>query len=75
MSDTTNDPNDLMRNEVVRLIQNIGNELNISAQESVKFVQGNKSAGTRIRRVMQNIKKLAQEVRVEVQSQKKKAAV
>ena len=75
MSDTTNDPNDLMRNEVVRLIQNIGNELNISAQESVKFVQGNKSAGTRIRRVMQNIKKLAQEVRVEVQSQKKDAAV
>ena len=75
MSDTTNDPNDLMRNEVVRLIQNIGNELNISAQESVKFVQGNKSAGTRIRRVMQNIKKLAQEVRVEVQSQKKEAAV
>ena len=75
MSDTSNDPNDLMRNEVVRLIQNIGNELNISAQESVKFVQGNKSAGTRIRRVMQNIKKLAQEVRVEVQSQKKEAAV
>ena len=75
MSDTTNDPNDVMRNEVVRLIQIIGNELNISAQESVKFVQGNKSAGTRIRRVMQNIKKLAQEVRVEVQSQKKEAAV
>ena len=32
-----------------------------------KFNDGNKSAGTRIRKTMQNIKNLAQQVRVEVQ--------
>ena len=35
-----------------------------------KFSNGNKSAGTRIRKAMQEIKTLAQEVRVEVQQQK-----
>jgi len=33
-----------------------------------KFAQGNKSAGTRIRQAMQEIKSLAQDVRVEVQA-------
>jgi len=33
-----------------------------------KFSNGNKSAGTRIRKAMQEIKTLAQEVRVEVQT-------
>jgi len=35
-----------------------------------KFVEGNNSAGTRVRKAMQTIKSLAQEVRVEVQDQK-----
>ena len=35
-----------------------------------KFVEGNNSAGTRVRKAMQNVKSLAQEVRVEVQDQK-----
>tara|TARA_R100001510_G_C7617864_1_gene179527 strand:+ start:88 stop:261 length:174 start_codon:yes stop_codon:yes gene_type:complete len=35
-----------------------------------KFSGGNKSAGTRIRKAMQEIKKLAQDVRVEVQDKK-----
>tara|TARA_R100000781_G_scaffold20072_1_gene15253 strand:+ start:180 stop:368 length:189 start_codon:yes stop_codon:yes gene_type:complete len=35
-----------------------------------KFIEGNNSAGTRIRKAMQEIKKLAQFVRVEVQDQK-----
>ena len=34
----------------------------------LKFGNGNKSAGTRIRKAMQEIKVLAQEVRLEVQS-------
>ena len=37
-----------------------------------KFVDGNNSAGTRVRKAMQTIKSLAQEVRVEVQEQKNK---
>ena len=35
-----------------------------------KFVEGNNSAGTRVRKAMQAIKSLAQELRVEVQNQK-----
>ena len=35
-----------------------------------KFIEGNNSAGTRVRKAMQKIKALAQEVRVEVQDQK-----
>ena len=35
-----------------------------------KFVEGNNSAGTRVRKAMQAVKALAQEVRVEVQDQK-----
>jgi len=36
----------------------------------IKFVEGNNSAGTRVRKAMQSIKALAQEVRIEVQDQK-----
>jgi hypothetical protein len=36
------------------------------------FIRSNKTAGTRIRRVMQEIKKLAQEVRDDVQDYKSK---
>ena len=35
-----------------------------------KFVEGNNSAGTRVRKAMQTVKQLAQAVRVEVQDQK-----
>ena len=38
-----------------------------------KFVDGNSSAGTRVRKAMQTIKGLAQEIRVEVQDQKNTA--
>lgn len=36
----------------------------------VKFFEGNNAAGGRVRAAMQSIKKLAQEVRVEVQETK-----
>ena len=39
-----------------------------TAVDLEKFAQGNKSAGTRIRQAMQEIKTLAQDVRVEVQA-------
>jgi hypothetical protein len=35
------------------------------------FIKDNKTAGTRVRRVMQELKKLAQEVRDDVQDHKK----
>ena len=37
-----------------------------------KFVEGNNSAGTRVRKAMQVVKQLAQDVRIEVQDQKNK---
>jgi len=39
----------------------------------IKFVEGNNSAGTRVRKAMQAIKSLAQDIRVEVQDQKNAA--
>ena len=36
------------------------------------FIKGNKTAGTRIRRVMQEIKKISQEIRNDVQDYKGK---
>jgi hypothetical protein len=45
-------------------------QLNFAAEDSTKFIQGNNSAGTRVRKAMQNVKDLAQRVRVEVQAQK-----
>ena len=36
------------------------------------FVRGNKTAGTRIRKVMQEVKKLSQEIRTDVQEYKGK---
>ena len=48
------------------------NAINDCQADVTKFVEGNNSAGTRIRKAMQTIKSLAQDVRVEVQSQKNK---
>lgn len=38
--------------------------------EYEKFERGNKSAGTRARKCLQNVKKLAQDLRVEIQQAK-----
>ena len=57
-------------NEVIKLLQQMGNELNSVEVDAEKFVEGNNSAGTRLRKAMQNIKNIAQQVRVEVQNQK-----
>ena len=48
------------------------NAINDCQADVTKFVEGNNSAGTRVRKAMQTIKSLAQDVRVEVQSQKNK---
>ena len=41
-----------------------------AAQDQEKFEAGNNAAGTRVRKAMQDIKKLAQDVRLEIQSKK-----
>ena len=46
------------------------NVINDCQADVTKFVEGNNSAGTRVRKAMQIIKQLAQNVRVEVQEQK-----
>ena len=49
------------------------NMINDCQGDVTKFVEGNNSAGTRVRKVMQDIKKAAQVIRVEVQDQKNSA--
>ena len=61
-------------NEVIKLLQQMGNELNSIEVDAEKFVEGNNSAGTRVRKTMQTVKNLAQQVRVEVQEQKNAVA-
>ena len=57
-------------NEVIKLLQQMGKELSNIETDAEKFVEGNNSAGTRVRKTMQTVKNLAQQVRVEVQNQK-----
>ena len=59
-----------MENNVIKLLQQMEREFIAAATDSEKFVEGNNSAGTRVRKYMQNIKSLAQDVRREVQNQK-----
>ena len=59
-----------MENNIIKLMKLIEKEFMYAAEQSVKFVEGNNSAGTRVRKTMQNIKSLSQEVRKEVQNQK-----
>ena len=59
-----------MENNVIKLMQQLEREFIAAANDSEKFIEGNNSAGTRVRKYMQNIKSLAQEVRREVQGQK-----
>jgi len=46
--------------------------INDCQSDVTKFVEGNNSAGTRVRKAMQLVKQLAQDVRLEVQDQKNK---
>ena len=46
------------------------NAINDCQTDVTKFVEGNNSAGTRVRKAMQVVKQLAQDVRIEVQEQK-----
>ena len=56
--------------EIRETLENISEQLVDAIYDAEKFNQGNNSAGTRVRKAMQNIKSLAQSVRLEVQAQK-----
>ena len=63
-----------MENNIIKLMVQMEKEFMSAANDSEKFVEGNNSAGTRVRKCMQNIKNLAQAVRKEVQEQKNAVA-
>ena len=60
-------------NELNNIFEELQNMVNDCQGDVTKFVDGNSSAGTRVRKSMQVIKGLAQQVRVEVQDQKNSA--
>ena len=59
-------------NKVNSIFDELQDAINDCQSDVTKFVEGNNSAGTRVRKAMQVVKQLAQDVRVEVQSQKNK---
>jgi len=59
-----------MENNVIKLMQVMGGIVEESEMNATKFAEGNKSAGTRLRKNMQDVKRFAQSIRTEVQEQK-----
>ena len=59
-------------NPLNTLFDELQDTVNDCQTDLTKFVDGNNSAGTRVRKAMQTIKSLAQEVRIVVQEQKNK---
>jgi len=57
-------------NKLNTLFDELQDSVNDCQTDVTKFVEGNNSAGTRVRKAMQTVKALAQEVRIEVQDQK-----
>ena len=57
-------------NKLDSLFDDLQDIINDCQSDVSKFVDGNNSAGTRVRKAMQAVKSLAQEVRTEVQHQK-----
>ena len=60
-------------NKLNNAFDELQNAINDCQSDMTKFVEGNNSAGTRIRKAMQTVKTLAQGIRVEVQEQKNAA--
>ena len=57
-------------NKLNNAFDELQDAINDCQTDVTKFVEGNNSAGTRIRKAMQSVKTMAQEIRVEVQDQK-----
>ena len=56
--------------EITETLRNMQEQLESAIDDAGKFDTGNNSAGTRVRKAMQEIKALAQLIRKEVQEQK-----
>ena len=59
-------------NQLDSLYDKLQDVINDTQNDVTKFVEGNNSAGTRVRKAMQTVKSLAQNIRLEVQEQKNK---
>jgi phage-related protein len=59
-----------MDNPIYESYARLESILTDSFLDASKFVNGNNSAGTRVRKVMQEVKSIAQKIRLEVQEQK-----
>ena len=59
-----------MEGKVVKTFLQLDKIVENCQEDLTRFMHGNKSAGTRLRKRMQRIKQLAQQVRIEVQEQK-----
>ena len=57
-------------NKLNTLFDELQDAVNDCQTDVTKFIDGNNSAGTRVRKAMQAVKSLAQGVRIEVQDQK-----
>ena len=57
-------------NRLNSVFDDLQDAINDCQSDVTKFVEGNNSAGTRVRKAMQAVKKLAQDIRIEVQDQK-----
>ena len=59
-------------NPINSTFDNLQDAINDCQTDVTKFIEGNNSAGTRVRKAMQAVKSLAQDIRLEVQEQKNK---
>ena len=57
-------------NTLHKTFDELQSAINDCQTDVTKFVEGNNSAGTRVRKAMQLVKQLAQNIRLEVQEQK-----
>ncbi len=57
-------------NKLNSTFDQLQNTINDCQSDVTKFVEGNNSAGTRVRKAMQAVKAIAQDIRKEVQDQK-----
>lgn len=63
-----------MGDTLIALYEELKETVEAAEGDMEKFAEkGNKSAGTRVRGAMQSIKKLAQDIRIEVQERKNTA--
>ena len=57
-------------NALNQTFDDLQDAINDCQSDVTKFIEGNNSAGTRVRKAMQTVKSLAQSIRIEVQDQK-----